>query len=528
MPTVKQLDRKHPEWQLRSDQWENIRLLYEGAIEMKNNGDNFVPRRPKEMFDVFYERQRRLTYQNILQSALGWYLGKLFQNDPEIKPSAKENNSDDRFAAFLQDCDQCGGTFVNVAGRQLLEMMMLYRRAFVLIDKPKRPDPSVATINTRADEKALGLDQPYVVLYEPKNVFNWQLDKYGNLKWIIIKTVEDDQDDPLGPSQRVANWYVFDRQKFQHFQFKSPEKDTRNIAAFWKDSVLDDENAQPELVDAGPHALSAFDQVPVRCCELPLSLWFANRTYLQILEHVDQYNGYTWKLFMSNYPQLVIQTERELTGITKSEVSFVQLDPNDKIFYLEPDGKSLDHSRMQLMDLRQEVYRGFHLQAQAKQNTATADGASGYSKEMEMAPAVDMLAAFGDILRAQQQLILTDYKKCAGMPYDGTDQPDVNGYRFETKPIMQNIAVAQAVVDLGLPDKSPTLERYLDKQVAIAAMDGANEDDKEAALKEIDEAPTRKEQKDAEQQAQADAFQKSFQRNTAKQVIAGEQAAVAA
>jgi hypothetical protein len=224
----------------------------------------------------------------------------------------------------------------------------------------------------------------------------------------------------------------------------------------------------------------------------------------------------------------VIQTELEIAGVTKSEVSFIKLNPADKIMYLEPDGKSLDHSRMQLMDLRQEIYRGFHLQAQAKQNTATADGASGYSKEMEMAPAVDMLAAFGDILRSEQQLILTDYKKCAGMPYEGNDQPDVNGYRFETKPIMAAIEVAQSCQDLGVADKSPTLEKYMDKQVALSIMDGANEQDKQKALEEIDSAPTRVEQKDANQQAQQEAFAKSFQRATAKGVIASEQGAVAA
>jgi hypothetical protein len=524
--TVKMLDRKHPEWALRTDQWERLRLLYEGSVEFANNGDQFVPRRPKEMYDVYFERQRRLTYKNLLQACIGWYKAKLFQNDPQIKfGQGSATTSDKRWTAFLQDCDKCGTTFIDFT-RQLFETMMLYRRAFVLIDKPKA-DPTMP-INTRADEQSLGLDQPYVVIYDPQKVFNWQLDKYGNILWIIVKTVEESQEDPFGKSTRIAHWWVFDKTTFWHYRFIGPKTDERQLDMFWKDSVIDQDSALPELVDAGPHVMAQFSQVPIRCCELSMDLWFANRTYLQIMEHTDQYNGFNWKMFMSNYPQLVIQTNLELKGVTKSEVSFIKLDPNDKISYLEPDGKSLEISRAQLMDLVQEIYRGWNLQAQAKQSTATADGASGYSKEVEMAPAIDMLAALGDDLRADMQNLLVDYKKCAGMAYQDGALPDVNGFRFETKSILGAIDVAQSVEDLGVTDKSPTLEKFLDKQVCITVMDGADEIDKEAALDEIENAPTRSEQKTADQQAQQQVFEQRFQHATATGVIQGEQSAGAA
>ena len=175
-----------------------------------------------------------------------------------------------------------------------------------------------------------------------------------------------------------------------------------------------------------------------------------------------------------------------------------------------------------------EVYRSFHLQAQAKTSTATADGASGYSKEQDMAPAVDMLNAFGDQMRSDQQLILLDYKEAAGLSAEADAAPDVNGYRFESKPALREIALAQAVQDVGLLRKSPTLEKVLDKRMAQPIVDGENEDIKSKVNNELDAAPTRQESQDADEAAQQQAFEQKFQRQTATNVLKDEGDAVAA
>src|SRR5258708_7103090 len=304
-PLVKQLDRKHADYSLYIDEWNHLDLLYAGGVRIKVQGTDFLIKRPKEIFDVYQERYRRLTYQNLLANCIGWYLAKLFAVEPKIDGKT----SDDRFATFLQDADRSGTTF-NDFSRAMLETMMLYRRAFVLIDKPQ---PGEAPIFTRADEKAQGLDQPYLVMWDPRNVFNWSLDSYGNLNWIVVKTLEVEQPDPMGGVQQSAHWYVFDKRSFKHFRYVSDKPDNVAASTFFAASSpgTAEDDARAELVNEGPHSLGDAGRVPVRVAELPDSLWFANRSYLHLLEHVDTQNGYSWKLFMANHPQLVIQTERD-------------------------------------------------------------------------------------------------------------------------------------------------------------------------------------------------------------------------
>jgi hypothetical protein len=501
---VKLLDRKHPEWLEMHDMWDAVDLLYEGGVKLKNNGQVFLLKRPKELYDVYQERQRRLTYQNLIGNCVGAYLAKLFSREPKIDGKT----ADERFAAFLQDCDRAGTTFLKFS-RSIVESMMLYRRTFVLTDKPQPGDDPVFT---RADEQRMGLDRPYLCCYDPRQVFNWSVDSYGNLEWIVIKTVESRQESPTAPLKHSANWYLFDRSTFRHYRYIAPDEVTDSGMFFANSDQTKDNSANATLVDEGPHSLAAEGRVPVRVCELPMSLWFTNRAYLHLLEHFDQKNGYSWKLFMCAHPQLVIQTEDEINGQTLSEVGYLKLAPADKIFWLEPDGNSLKESREHTEGLRQEIYRDFSLQAQGRPSTATADGASGYSKEMEVAPMNDMLNDLGDVTRASMQLLLIDYKAAAGLPMESEqDKPDVNGFRFETKPLLQDIGVAQALTDTGVTEKSPTLEKVVDVNIALAACDGQNEETKQQIVKEIESAPTRKEQAQIDQQNQMQMQQQQFE-----------------
>ena len=469
-------------------------MLYEGGQKLKNFGSNLLLKRPKEVYDVYQERYRRLTYEDILANCVRWYIAKLFATEAKIDAKTE----DARFAAFLQDCDRAGTTFATFA-RNLFECMMLYQAAFVLIDKPQ-PDADKPPA-TRADEQAQDLDKPYLVLYQPQQAINWQVDDYGNLDWVIFKAYSERQDDPLGASNRSVNWYVFDKTTYRHYRYDVKESNAAGAVPAMTDPEKWATEADSATLIAGPspHALAKQNRVPVRVCQFPSSLWFSNACFLQLCEHLDFLNAYAWKLFMSCYAQLVIYSDAEIKGQTLSEVAFLKLGEKDRAEYLEPDGKSFTECANYLERLRMEIYRSFHLQAQAKTSTATADGASGYSKEQDMAPAVDMLNAFGDQMRADQQLILLDYKQAAGLPADADSEPDVNGYRFESKPALQEIALAQSVIDLGLTDKSPTLEQVLDMRVAQAIIDGENEETKSKVTAEIEAAPTRKEAKDADE-----------------------------
>jgi hypothetical protein len=227
---------------------------------------------------------------------------------------------------------------------------------------------------------------------------------------------------------------------------------------------------------------------------------------------------------MANLPLLVLKGEPNMTGMSVSESAWLHLkDEKASIEWLEPDGSSFEEARQRLQYLREEIYRCFYLQAQGRSSSATGSAASGYSKELDMAPSADVLNMFGARHRADMQLLLSDVALVRG---DAEFKADIGWQKFDDKPTMAAISVAQAVQDLGI--ENPVFERELDKRVISAALDDANEETKAAALKLVDESPSRSEKKTAEQQMQQQAFAKSFQREDVRGILNSESDSVAA
>lgn len=484
-PTVplSTIDRKSSHWKLYSDCWEMLDILYDGGVRLQKNVDKFIIRRPKELYDVFYERTRRLTYQDIFQSCVSWHLSKMFERDPVVNLKATGKDLDN----FLENCDNCGTSFVRYS-RSILESMMLYRSAYVLVDKP-RADGSTPLI-TKQDAIDSGLNKPYLVTFDPRHIINSKKDSYGNLDWIIIKTISEEQEGPLGASSAIINWWIFDRQNYYQYQFKMDRKvqdlDIGSLLLGDGNKILGTTDASfAHLVDQGPHVLSGQNIVPVQHCQLPRDLWHAQRAYLHLLEHIDILNGYSWKLFMCNLPQLTVFSDEEVTSKTLSESGFLQFKQADKVEWLEPKTASFQESRAHIQGTRQEIYRAFHLQAQAKESTATADGASGYSKEVDMMPAVDILNSLGGELRTGTQNVLCLVKRSVNLPATGDDRPDISGYDFESKPTLRDIDKFQAADDSGVLAKSPTLERVMAVDIAMDILSGKNDEVKETVRGEI-------------------------------------------
>lgn len=481
------LNRKHQEYIFYYKAWEMLDMLYKGGVVLQNNVDKFLIRRPKELYDVFYERGRRLTYQDILQSCISWHLSKLFQTQPIVDFKCP---GDPVFSEFLEDCDLAGRTFSHFSS-DMMEKMMLFGRTFVLIDKPN--PKGRLNIVTRLDERNAGADRPYTLLFDPRNVINWSKDRFGNLNWVVIKTLEMEQETPISDVSVCVNWWCFDRTTFKQYQYRVPKElqDQNTDVYFNSDFTPTGSNtdALARLVDQGEHALSHVNKVPIIMSQLPVHLWHAMRAYLHLLEHVDAINGHSWKLFMSNLPQLVVYTENEVSGKTLSETGMIQLGPNDKIEWLEPKGSSFQESRLHINSTKQEIFRAFHLQAQARDASATADGASGYSKEVEMMPAIDVINALGDVLRGQMQRVCCAAKEAAVEQVTEADRPDVSGFNFETKPTLRNIEKYTIAGTAGILKKSPTLERTVAVDIAMDMVDGKNDSLRETITNEIMTAP---------------------------------------
>lgn len=523
MPTtapVEKLNRQHPIHALYRDAWDDFDLLNASGVRLKNQAQRFLVKRPKELFDVYQERVKRITYQNIMGQVVGWYIGSLFRRNPNIDiPEGADKWYGDE---FLKNCDRGRHSYNNFF-RNVFRNLILYKYCFVLTDRPKA-DTLPAS---RAEETEMGLDQPYLVCYDPRQVINWQADEYGDLLWVVIR-IEREEGGFLQPVKSMVRWYYFDRSQYQVYEWQDKKAETQAITLVDPfGNRMDLSTNQADLIAQGTHALASANRVPVRCIEVEDELWLANRVYLQLLEHLNQDNSLGWALFMANLAMPAIFSDRELGPQTMTETGFLQFGEKDRCEWFEPNGTSFDHSAKRLDRLREEIYRSVYLQAQGKTSTATADGASGYSKEMDMMPANDVLNAYGDLLIPAMQEVFADVVVARGGDEEAVKM-DVNGFHFEVKPATESVSLYQEFQAAEIFEASETLERVMVQRIAADAVEDQNDDTKQKIKDEIDAAPMSAARAEAEKQQQIQQFQQSFAKMGDRKLVKQEEGAIAA
>jgi hypothetical protein len=282
-----------------------------------------------------------------------------------------------------------------------------------------------------------------------------------------------------------------------------------------------------QLVDEGLHALAKVNRVPVRAIQVNDELWLANRVYLQLCDHINQDNSLGWALFMANLAMPVVFSDGDVGPQTMSEAGFLKFGQADKFEWTEPAGHSFETSGRRLDRLREEIYRTVYLQAQGRSSSASASSQSGYSKEMDMMPANDVLNAYGDILIPAMQNVFRD-----GVAARGDDDQqillDANGFHFETQPAAESVSLYEEFLTAGIFEVSPTLERVIIKRIAMDVIEDQNEDTKQAIKDEIEKSPMSREREQQQQQRDIQNFQQRFQQVGYRAMAREEESTLAA
>src|SRR5437870_13869294 len=98
---------RHPEYIENTEFWQHVDLLHRGGDAIRRGGSKFLVSRPMEPGQVYQAQLQKFTYQNILGTALGWYVSRFFAEEPTIYLRAGEKLIDDPdFAAFQRNADR--------------------------------------------------------------------------------------------------------------------------------------------------------------------------------------------------------------------------------------------------------------------------------------------------------------------------------------------------------------------------------------------------------------------------------------
>src|SRR5579884_4118234 len=150
-----------------------------------------------------------------------------------------------------------------------------------------------------------------------------------------------------------------------------------------------------ELVDAGRHGLAKLRRVPVIDVDAREGLWLMNRCGLLQLEHLNKSNALSWALTMGLFAMPVVYSEREWNQMV-GESYYIQLGPQDRFGWTEPEGKVYQIAADNLVRLKDEIYRVCYLLTHAGSAGSGDPRMSGLSKRMDFGITQEVLRAYGD------------------------------------------------------------------------------------------------------------------------------------
>ena len=440
--------------------WQRHLDLYVGGEQLRRAAGLYLVRRQKEPNDVYQERLSRVFYENYLGSIVDWYAATLFRTQPAISLGGMT----EFYSEFLRDCDLGGRSFLEFCRAAFLQAL-IFKQSYALIDFPRVRERA----ETRAEEDELGKSRAYLVGYGPTELINWRLDERGNYEWVVLKTESSFQPEFLGEEEVIERrWTYYDKENF------------RVYAQAKRRSRAGTEEPEAALVDEGRHGLAALRRAPLVKLEVSEGLWLANKAALLQQEHFNKSNALSWALHMGLFAMPVIYSDREWHQIV-GEAYYIQLGPEDKFGWTEPEGHVYQLAAENLDRLKDEIYRVCYLMIQAGGREARNLGQSAASKQRDQVVTHEVLRAYGDLvkefMRQTLRLIAAARQDEVTVEVGGLDQFDVEDFSAE----LDN---AQRL--RGLEIGSGTFAREMQKRLALKYLEDSSQEVKNRVVGEIE------------------------------------------
>lgn len=172
LPTGDALLQTHPEYGVWFHKWEKWCRAYEGC-----GIEQYLLKHTRESTDIYELRLRRAYYYNYVASVIDLFVSYLFH--APIKRTISGIPSSD-LTSFYEDATKDGDSY-HITMIQISTLAQVCGHCFVLLDTPYDPD-----VENEAERKAKKI-RPYISVYKPQCVLDWELDDDGKFDFVKIE-----------------------------------------------------------------------------------------------------------------------------------------------------------------------------------------------------------------------------------------------------------------------------------------------------------------------------------------------------
>jgi len=455
------IDREHPEYASRRSMWSQYRDLYAGGEQFKAHADRYLVRRQKEPADVYGERLSRAFYENYIGSIIDWFTATLFRREPVLAFEGANERGKKFFGQFIDDCDLKGASLAEFFRKQFVEALIC-GKSYVLVDFPRFTRRAV----NRAEEDEQGASRAYLVSYTADELINWSHDEHGHYQWVVLRneTLKKDRIEDAAWIKQTR-WVYYDKERYRIYE-RAEQGTERSLV---------------KVVAEGRHGLAEQSRVPLIELRISEGLWLLNKAATLQLEHFNKSNALGWALTMGLFAMPVVYSERDWNQVM-GESYYIQLGPQDRFGWTEPEGKVYQIAADNLARLQEEIYRVSYV-THAGGAVSGGSAQSGLSKQRDFAITQEVLRAYGDVIKDSMKRVLraiaTAREDGLSVDVSGMDEFDIGDFGTE-------IDDAQRLLNLGI--ESPTLKKQVFKKVAFQFLSDARQEVKDRIGKEIDDA----------------------------------------
>jgi hypothetical protein len=454
-----EIDREHPDYKRQKAMWRMYRDLYVGGHEFKHRAAEYLLRRQKEPLDVYSERLHRVFYENYVGSIVDWYASTLFRREPSLQFQGGLESGQKFLAELADDCDLRGTTLANFF-RQCLIDALVAGRSHILIDFPRAAEAPA----NRAEEDAAGLSRAYLIRYQAEDLINWSVGERGEYDWVVLRQSVRRQPDIESPEVvEETYWYYFDKTSYRTYRRVEEDHQPSSI----------------ELIGYGAHSLVRQGRVPLFTLQVSEGLWLMSKAGHLQLEHFNKSNALGWAITMGLFAMPVIYSDREWNQIV-GESYYIQLGPEDKFGWTEPDGKVYQIAADNLEALKEEIYRVCYL-SQASGELQGGRAQSAASKQLDFTITEEVLRAYGAVVKDCVRRVLGAVSDARAdgiaVSVTGLDELDISDFGTELQD-------ATNLLQLGI--ESPTLKRQIFQRLALKYLSDARQETKDQIAREID------------------------------------------
>lgn len=177
------ISQRHTLHQKFATEWPFLMDSFSGGADYLNTDYLFMHSREKEV--DFANRKKRAYYLNYCEKSVEIPISFVYQTD--IKRDAK--NAD--VETFLHDADLKGTAFSTFMQEQVAIPAGVYSHVLVVVDMPGEASASPSRLASVEANY-----HPYVSVYAPQDVVNWNMDTDGRFLWVRVR---EDAPDETGP-----------------------------------------------------------------------------------------------------------------------------------------------------------------------------------------------------------------------------------------------------------------------------------------------------------------------------------------